>query len=477
MFNFLWGDGEMNEIQQDLKYNTMPLSSIASFAERAVRPSGKREDVYFLRGIGCNASYVADIEQMDAFLQERQLHGQGAYLRWADLPRLGAPEDIAAFRARYDQWHQGREVAPKLAFLRNHAALSETLGVALNKVRTVFCQCAPGVTASMEENFMVKLLFWLDRGLAPLLEQGEAGGFGTFVYTGQVKRPEYLLCYLLTLLGIDVLILSPTAPLNLEAPLLKLSVAMHLGAMSEVSIPACRADCVPAPQEDVPKPEEKNQVSKHKVNVRHPGRESCRVPPLVVPSTREELAFEQLALFASSVVMIEVLDYEGQVVSGGSGIMVGEAGYILTNHHVASKGGAFSVHIEEDETVYHTNELIKTHALLDLALIRVSRSLRPIPIYQDATPLVRGQKVVAIGSPLGLFNSVSNGIISGFRTIDEVPMIQFTAPTSPGSSGGALLNMYGEVIGISTAGIDRGQNLNLAVGYQNILPFIQGFLK
>ena len=56
-------------------------------------------------------------------------------------------------------------------------------------------------------------------------------------------------------------------------------------------------------------------------------------------------------------------------------------------------------------------------------------------------------------------------------------MIQFTAPISQGSSGGAVLNMYGEVIGISTAGFDRGQNINLAVGYESIQMFIQGFLR
>ena len=55
-------------------------------------------------------------------------------------------------------------------------------------------------------------------------------------------------------------------------------------------------------------------------------------------------------------------------------------------------------------------------------------------------------------------------------------MIQFTAPISQGSSGGAVLNMYGEVIGISTAEIDAGQNINLAVGYEFINSFIRGFL-
>ena len=54
-------------------------------------------------------------------------------------------------------------------------------------------------------------------------------------------------------------------------------------------------------------------------------------------------------------------------------------------------------------------------------------------------------------------------------------MIQFTAPISHGSSGGAVLNMYGEIIGISTAGIDSGQNINLAVDYKDIRFFANGF--
>ncbi|GFI48878.1 putative serine protease HhoB [Lachnospiraceae bacterium] len=107
-------------------------------------------------------------------------------------------------------------------------------------------------------------------------------------------------------------------------------------------------------------------------------------------------------------------------------------------------------------------------------MIRIDRQLDPLPLYRGRK-LARGQKVVAIGSPLGMFNSVSDGIISGFREIDSVDMIQFTAPISHGSSGGALLNMQGEVIGISTAGIDEGQNLNLAVSYEDIRLFVRGF--
>ena len=159
----------------------------------------------------------------------------------------------------------------------------------------------------------------------------------------------------------------------------------------------------------------------------------------------------------------------------GSGIMIGEQGYILTNHHVIAGGCFYSVRIEDDEEVYATDEVIKYNSVIDLAVIRIKKRLRPIPLYKGSK-LVRGQRVVAIGSPLGLFNSVSDSIISGFRNIKDVDMIQFTAPISHGSSGGAVLNISGEIIGISTAGIDSGQNINLAIGYENINNFVRGFV-
>lgn len=509
----------MNATEFYVRYNAITVSSIASFAGVTGRVNGGCKDVYFWRMIGCNASYLEDIEKMDALLRERQGRGHGAYLRLGELPRLCRAEDISAFSSAYDEWRENPNQVPAPAVFLQNTALGEALALALCKVREVFCLHSPGVTDSMGKNFVVKLLFWASQLLDSLLLRWDAGACGKFIYTGEVKKTEYLFCYLLTLLGMDVLILSPRGPVDLEAALLKLSGVVHLGAAEAVAIPAYAANPLPPKSEakaapaapaaaPVPTPVGAGQRPAIAVaSIRRPDRERTaapavppaatpprsatiavppraatgamppRVAPAAVPAHRQELEFEQLALLASSIVMIEVHDAAGQVISSGSGIMVGEGGYILTNHHVACKGNGFLVHIEEDETVYHTNEVIKTHALLDLALIRIQRTLRCIPVYQQGAPIVRGQKVVAIGSPLGLFNSVSNGIISGFRTIGEVEMIQFTAPTSPGSSGGAVLNMFGEVIGISTAGMDRGQNLNLAVGYQSILPFIRGFIK
>lgn len=190
---------------------------------------------------------------------------------------------------------------------------------------------------------------------------------------------------------------------------------------------------------------------------------------------RAEMSFEQLAQLASSVVMIMVHDKKGEQFASGSGIMIGRKGYILTNNHVLSEGSFFTVRMENDDQCYRADQIIKYNQLLDLAVIRIDRELVPLPIYKGPQKLVRGQKVVAIGSPLGLFNSVSDGIIAGFRVLDDVDMIQFTAPTSPGSSGGAVLNMYGEVIGISTAGAPGAQGINWAVGYEFINLFTQGF--
>lgn len=191
---------------------------------------------------------------------------------------------------------------------------------------------------------------------------------------------------------------------------------------------------------------------------------------------RAEMSFEQIAQLASSVVMIMVYDSAGEPFASGSGIMIGSKGYILTNNHVLSDGSFFTVRIENDDNCYRTSQVIKYNNVLDLAVIRIDRPLVPLPIYKGPQKLVRGQKVVAIGSPMGFFNSVSDGIISGFREKDDVELIQFTAPVSSGSSGGAILNMYGEVIGISTTVIRYAQNINMAVGYEFINLFIQGFV-
>lgn len=249
---------------------------------------------------------------------------------------------------------------------------------------------------------------------------------------------------------------------------------LHEGTQPvRVSIPP-RHGRQPTPPQPVPEPQRLERSVPVRVAMPPRGGRS-HDSESVNHRTRTEMSFEQLAQLASSVVMIMVHDKKGERFASGSGIMIGRKGYILTNNHVLSEGSFFTVRIENDDNCYRTEQIIKYNQLLDLAVIRIDRELDPLPIYKGQQKLVRGQRVVAIGSPLGLFNSVSNGIIAGFRVLDDVDMIQFTAPTSPGSSGGAVLNMFGEVIGISTAGVPDAQAINWAVGYEFINLFTKGF--
>lgn len=305
-------------------------------------------------------------------------------------------------------------------------------------VLSLFSQCTPGISASMKENLMTKLAFWMQQTICPSSFSAFSGN--ALIYCGTLKKHEFLFCYFLHLLKRRILILSEQAALALDERLTSCITDVPLREVTRRRIPT--------------------------VTVAGSATQSQHTP----------LDFEALARLASSVVMIQIEDETGRAVGNGSGIMIGKNGYILTNFHVASHGKHYAIRIEDDPQIYRTDELIKYNQFLDLALLRIDRTLSPLPIYDGREILVRGQKVIAIGSPMGLFNTVSDGIISGFRRIDDADMIQFTAPISSGSSGGAVLNMYGEIIGISTSGFDAGQNLNLAMPYDCIYSFVRGFL-
>lgn len=459
------------------RYNVTDISSISAFAGVQGSRNGDLKEVYFLRMVGKNAAYETEVEQMDQSLGEQMLRGQLKYSRISSLPVLSLREDAEYYAGCFDRWTGTGRKAMQIRLTANNQALACALGDACVKAADLFRQLTPHANASIEKNFVAKLLFWLDQTGKGLLEDWQPGACAKFVLPNLSKKQEYLFAYLLTRLGIDVLLLQYQSDIDPQLDGMGLSKKVTLGPFGKdgpkaFDIRKCKN--TPPVHSRVSGTGRAVSAGTGRIaaaDLRHRDR-----PVRVQPSAAgREMAFEELAQLASSVVMISVLDDRGQALGTGSGIMVGEAGYILTNCHVANKGRFYGVQIEEDDTIYRTDEIIKYNSVLDLAVIRIDRRLKPLPIYKGEKKLVRGQKVVAIGSPLGLFNSVSDGIISGFRVIGDVDMIQFTAPISHGSSGGALLNMFGEVIGISTAGMDDGQNINLAVGYECISQFIRGF--
>lgn len=474
----------------------MEISSISGFMEVKGGMEGPCRDVYFLRVKGLDAGRLQEIERMDQALASRMQAGSGFYYRGNQLPRLSAREDADYYSGCYENWMDAKGQGIGTRCITPGSQLSQILGQACSGALGLLGQGKAGLSASIEKNFVVKLLFWLDQTVPEALHAWRPEASRKAVFGNISKKQEYLFCYLLTQLGFDVLLLQAGQDIDGESGRLGLSQRIGAEIASQIPVPEYNPSpyrhCQPRelPGSARGKVEKKAKAGKAPavVDVRIPERDR-RTQEMLRPKPqggkqqapgavrRQELPYEELALLASSVVLILIHDAKGKTVGSGSGIMIGRDGYILTNSHVASGGRSYSVRIEEDEQVYRTYEMIKYNTVLDLAILRIDRQLNPIPIYQGQEKLVRGQKVVAIGSPLGLFNSVSDGIISGFRVIDNVDMIQFTAPISHGSSGGAVLNMYGEVIGISTAGIDSGQNINLAVGYEYIQAFAQGFLK
>ncbi|HCC08160.1 MAG TPA: hypothetical protein DEP72_08415 [Clostridiales bacterium] len=190
---------------------------------------------------------------------------------------------------------------------------------------------------------------------------------------------------------------------------------------------------------------------------------------------RFEKSYEELAKLSSSTVMIQVFDSSEQIIGTGSGVIIGEDGVIVTNYHVISGGLYYSVlfeGLEKNDINYETYSVLNTNRKKDLAFLKIHVSKIPVPLRKQSD-IVRGQRVVAIGSPLGLMNTFSEGIISGIRKSEKYDYIQTTAPISPGSSGGALLNLYGELIGVTAAHFIDGQNINVAVPAKYILELLE----
>ena len=189
----------------------------------------------------------------------------------------------------------------------------------------------------------------------------------------------------------------------------------------------------------------------------------------IVPETTvSQIAFSDdptaISAASQSVVKLNCYDKNGDLYSTGSGFACFTNDIIVTNYHVI-EGNAYSI-----EASTETGDSFKIRYVLvadkakDIAILMTSLPHNlPLLVPNNGEIIQKGEKVVAIGSPLGLLNSVSAGVFSGYVDDGDMDIIQFTASISNGSSGGALFNDAGEVIGITFASYELGQNLNLAI--------------
>lgn len=179
--------------------------------------------------------------------------------------------------------------------------------------------------------------------------------------------------------------------------------------------------------------------------------------------TTEYDAVEVANQASPSVFYIEIYDRNQRALGSGSGFFIAEDGTAVTNYHVIEDAYYAKVRTT-DGNVYDVTSVIGYDEANDLAIIQVDGSGFPYLELADSDEVKNGQTIFCVGSPLGLENSISEGLVSNsLRTINGRTYIQITAPISSGSSGGAVLDTSCRVIGVSSAGIEDGQNINLAI--------------
>lgn len=457
----------MERQDMEIRFNPMKITGVGAFGDVRGRTAAGIRSVYFILCTGYYDGLSEDIRELDRKLSADE---HCIYRRVTDLPVMGVKE-----AAEYgEKWER---------LCRGESVISPETEKALKEVCSIYRNLRKNINPTIEKNFAAVLMFYSDRLSGKMT--CDSGKCPKLVCSGRIGLKEYLFSHMAALMGIDVMLLCPSGLPQLPEELERTYEHIRLGECGSYAVPPYITQTVqPVSAANAPVPASTGARTAAAAG-RHISQPAPKAPVNTPPASNVhtsqagsgELSYEELASLASSVVMITLHNSRGKVIGTGSGMIIGKDGYILTNFHVAGGARSFSVQLENDDTVYRTSELIKYHPSLDLAILRIDRQqLYPMKLYSGKRELCRGQRVVAIGSPLGLFNTVSDGIISGFREINGVDMIQFTAPISGGSSGGALLNMYGEVIGISTAGFSKGQNLNLAVGYKDIIPFISNFI-
>jgi S1-C subfamily serine protease len=178
---------------------------------------------------------------------------------------------------------------------------------------------------------------------------------------------------------------------------------------------------------------------------------------------------------SDAVVLIVISNSAGQETALGSGFLISADGQIITNYHVVKEARSAIVKLSNG-AFFPVNSIVASDADKDLAIIKVNGRNLPFLQIGDVEGLHVGDHVVAIGSPLGLEGTVSDGIVSALRDIGKTKWIQTTAPVSHGNSGGPLLDMSNHVVGVITWGVNLqlGQNLNFAAPANEVTALLSG---
>lgn len=219
----------------------------------------------------------------------------------------------------------------------------------------------------------------------------------------------------------------------------------------------------------------------------------------VEPATGAALSGREIHRQAlSSIVYVEgkLRSRAGTIAHAGTGVIVTQSGYVLTNYHVIDRSSIVRVALLADPYTYYNAKVIGVDEGFDIAVLKIeAEGLVPAPLG-DSDTLEVGDRVYAEGNPMGyLWGSMTDGIVSALDRDERVDggglgLIQTSAALNPGNSGGALLNEWGQVVGITSAKVtgleaEDGEdirdaavieNIGLAIPTSDILPFVNRIL-
>lgn len=175
----------------------------------------------------------------------------------------------------------------------------------------------------------------------------------------------------------------------------------------------------------------------------------------------------------TAVVTIYAYDSFQKILTQGSGVVLNDKGWIVTNYHVYN--GSDKMIVKHKDQIVEYTDIIGVDVEKDILILKIADKTFPSIVVGNSDSLNIGQKIYALGSPMGFENTITEGIISGLRSYEERTknFIQISAAISHGSSGGAVVNAKGELIGISTLSATEGQNLNFAIPVNEVLKIYQ----
>jgi len=198
----------------------------------------------------------------------------------------------------------------------------------------------------------------------------------------------------------------------------------------------------------------------------------CFFTFIIIPQVHAEVSLTKLVeMIQPAIVTVRTYDVDNQPLSQGTGFFISSKGYLVTNYHVLE--GAYSAEIiTYDHKLYPIKFVVGVNNNVDLIKVSVDiwpeQSVRWLKLTKNLPSLA--ERVLVVGSPLGLDLTVSDGIVSAIRDIPNMGKVfQLTAPISTGSSGSPVVNMKGEVLGVASFMIRKGQNLNFAIPGKYVL--------